>query len=1299
MVFDPSATRSGTEFTTVPSYQAVFICYINGVLVPIMGYSTSTAVWEIPQFTVHLVPDLRLQRLGNEDRIPIQIFALDYWVNPEKPEFRIVIDGEIVGWQMSSYRGQRSMSFTAFAHINNLEELNLFYMTNVDDIVAAQSPEVLAQGASEGALLYPYALFHQGLISTAAQIQDDRNPNRTPTAAGDEEAPTAPTAQIKAPYELVYNVIRGVIGKEVPDKRRSLPAMNYFARHIRKTRLNNRFVRLPYLEDPDQIGEKKGVFPIFNAARNDAAIGAMRRDLVSEIGNSGSAWQMLRQVLGTVYMEIGMIPNPTAVIVELNTPNGQYQDGKILRLLTSDEPVQRQGTPAQSPPDVLQERAEELARTILAAVYGRASLAPGVLQEAGLTSLPNSAIEVDVTAIRDHLERLHGQRGFSSQPTPPPTDARPEGVDAKTPVRLAQHFVKPEFLFGIPPHCNVIFPPMVVSWAYDESYKNQPTRTYVNDSVMSQLLRASGPNRHFLLHALSVGYPEEANAIMEHKVGGDTEEATTRATPAMLESGKNCMIWPEEFFAGPKTQRFAVPKWFQMLRQFSNGPKAPASTDAPPAPGSAASRPLVNAPSQPTPLVTGTQTLPTISEARRGMVYTRAASRPDFAYRWLITAETLAAGNRHSIRYSLPKYRDLTPRGTVRPRGSTESVPNYQQQPAQALRVLADHLRSVFGSVITHFEYTSGFPPINPPLTNTADPHIAGRAVDIMLRTVRRGGLYSMPDLEHGNPIAEYLVQNANVFGIQYIVWARSQWNGSKPAGSGTGKRFEHYARAPDSERFDHFNHLHVEITEEAALAQLPFYASRGAVANTPPRPAQTVFGPPNTAGLITRLPVNANPPPITRTVDVAQPGTSAGPLATRTVTRTITPPGNQAEGAASQDDSFQALFELYAQYQHLKSRYMQRRMAVRMLHNPYITVGFPAMMFDSMNTRMHTVGYVQQVTQSGDANGTMSTDATLTCCRTFAEFMADVRTDAERFGARVTVAPAEVVDEVRAQIQDEENAEKFYRRIFYGDAPRPGNVSAAFRWTEAVGYSDGLTTIPIEIVGESVAQTVARQQAATEARRAAANPDSGVTPSTNETSQPNATTPTNSALVAGVSSQQQQTVTSNIDPNRELSPRENIYQDAFVNYDIAMQLAARPVCSLSDFIRFWHGGQTVNALLSSGDVEGPNEAFSYATVQERDVIAVGAAPDGVPVLTRGTSERKTAVFYRRIFKLRPGPGTGEDHLTPPSDAEVGYLSNPLGPSPTHAGVPADYPETRADWDTVLLAYAETVMYLLRPQT
>jgi hypothetical protein len=210
--------------------------------------------------------------------------------------------------------------------------------------------------------------------------------------------------------------------------------------------------------------------------------------------------------------------------------------------------------------------------------------------------------------------------------------------------------------------------------------------------------------------------------------------------------------------------------------------------------------------------------------------------------------------------------------------------------------------------------------------------------------------------------------------------------------------------------------------------------------------------------------------------------------------------------------------------------------------------------------------------------------------------------------------------------------------------------------------------------------------------------------PATNEAGAPagpatNTTAPQQST--SGNSPAQQanrQRVEHNLDPNVELSPRENIYQDAFDRYDIAMQLASRPACTLEQYIRFWHGGAEVGALVDQQIVTGPQDAFAYIEVKQNEVIKSVVGVNGSAEYLRGMVSHKVALYYDRIFKLRPGPGTGADRLTGPTEAERGYTDPPsVRPSTQHSGVAADYPQTRADWDSILITYRNKVRTLLRP--
>jgi hypothetical protein len=645
------------------------------------------------------------------------------------------------------------------------------------------------------------------------------------------------------------------------------------------------------------------------------------------------------------------------------------------------------------------------------------------------------------------------------------------------------------------------------------------------------------------------------------------------------------------------------------------------------------------------------------------------------------------AANAQNVPYNIPSWQEL------RPNARAGVSTNYQVPVSPSLEILGNFLNRIFPGALaaTRPFTTRGAGSYRSPtdLTEDADPHLAGRAIDLFIPTIRVGRVSGLPDLTRGSPVANYLVRYARELGIQLIVWARSAYLPENRT------KFTHYTKRQDESRFDHSDHLHVELTPQAALldtddarAKYPFYASGGAE-GAPPAP-----GGPNVTETTPTSDPNQAQSSVTNPAETALPGTEQGTATTTTTTQApnTTPTANAQEERKS-EDKFQDLFRLYAQYEYLRQRYTARQAAVQMRFNPYLVPGFPSMLFDSMRTRFHMVGYIQSISHSAQAGGGggISTSVQLTCCRTLPEFINDVRSDSQRFSGRIMAAPAEIIDEIRLRIQDEANAELFYRKLFYGDGPRPGNVPVAFRWDLAMGYAQGLEVQPFVNEGETISEQADRQEqtAATISQL-------------NRMTGPNASGETQA--LAGEIRAELQAFTpvnrQNLNPNLELSPRENIYQDAFDRYDIAMQLAARPACTLTQYIRFWHGGRTVNDLILNRIVSGAQQIFSYAEVMEEDVVAVVTSRTGRPENIRDMSSRKSSVYYDRIFKLRPGPGVGPNLLQQPGVAERGYTDPPnVQPSPTHAGVPGAYPQTRADWDLALEQYRDKVRQILRPST
>lgn len=1541
MANDPTAARSGSVFTTNPSYTGAWLCYINRVAVPIQGFNVTHGVWTIPQFQIQLVPDVTLMRLGNEDLVEVAIFYLDQWIDPEHPKWCLVCDGEIVGWQFQNTPNGRMMSFDCLAHIHIFQQLYFYFMSSVEDVVAAQDPSLQASGFATQGLSYPASLFHRGLLVSQAEAEaiNNRNVNASPNA---QEI-------IKAPYEFVYNVIRGTIGKEVPDERRALPMMNFFARHIRQTQFHNRWVRLPIFEDKETLAERKGVFPIFEAARNDQALLAMQRHTASQIANSGPVWDLFQHVLRLVHMEISMIPNPACVQVALDPE----QDGKILRLLENATSLVDIRNPGQAGrvenrratrPARADASDERIAR--MAIEFGREPTVREIQDQIGHTRIDTTAVEDDgrgrtrtsrATAstqveaqrllqhYRETLEALPpGDRdpvnllsdqdraasetreittydvaiaravqrdgrlprpdesGFSAgmldhyretlyrtNHSPASLAALPvqdqdgsqgtsvvaqtrvgarvqayraeqarirnlheqqaererqdgvdqqpvmRGADPLSPVRLAQYSVKPKFLFGQPPACNVIYPSMIDSWALTEDYKAQPTRVYINDSVMTRLLRADSTNRELMLHALTVGYPEEANAVMHHRVS-----TTTGAQIAGThETGRNLLIWPREFYEGPKVARMELSSWFQTLIQWRNSGRgsnnATSGNSAPgnSAPGNSAPSGAAGAP----PSATGSfgrgaaaTNIGDPGTGGRAATANRAAtlvagpvgSIPEamrFGVRRQALLDRLGGPNRtkfhagtdfpapygtpiHMVldgRIGLCNARNFEYDGTgpmvvtlhegMGPDGrdvgcsymhlaevNPEVVAAYRHRRVLPAGTVIGRIGNKNGNrtrqrqTIAHFN-------IPPAVVAQAEAALTPQEAETLLRqyvdkpTPRevveaharlveqaRAAGQRLPGLPYpwnsswqarahdiagfmltSGPHCHFEVITGTAREITHPIAPRMQPDGSihpnnrldpvrwlHAIGVGVGTNDRGFAGAtPRQGRVSQFTSNSVGASTTVDTDELP--AAHGTEEPT------------DTTATTSATRVVERP-----TADSAQ--TVLPATGVRTTTTSGVPQDLRAEVAvaalAGETDPFAKTFYLYAQQAYFDQRYAARNAAVTTRFNPYIVAGYPGVLFDTQRTAFHMVGYVHRVNHAASVGppGSMQTSVTFTAVRTFYEFLADVRQDAELFARRVTSAPAEIIPEIREIIQVEGPATEYYRRLFYGGADTPSREPAAFNFQRAVGMDRGTQgVVPIEMTEETVVRRGEVDPDAPQAPDSAAvhevdnairaqealvrelEVDSvvdvgrGSTRGTNTAvvrearerleelrrqraalirgQQDNAQRPYNPQVVQTTSTR----VRHNIEPNDEFSPLPD-YAPAFEEFHAAMRRVARPVCTLEQYVRFYYGGQTIGALEQAGILRDPVTTFAYAAFASNDVSASGT--------TEITNvERPSALYWRSIGHLRPGPGPA------PSPNERGYTDVPVAPVSDTAGVAEDYPQTRADWERALLVYADRV--------
>jgi hypothetical protein len=459
-------------------HQGAWLVYLNGIEVPCPKVSVSYGIGVIPEATLSFPPHRLLQRLGAEDRVEVVIFYLDDLENPDKPEFRLLFEGEIIGWSYTSSPHGRQMTFNAVADISIFTQLHFFFLNNVDAVSAhVANAGSGAEGIYQPGAAYPFSLFKKGLVFPEPIKPTD-----------------PPVPDVTRPFEILYNVVRGMIDINLNPQKRAIPAVNFFSRWVRKRNFVNRFCALPIFEDA-AVGETPGVFPILQAAQATSAMQTMQQNLAQTIGDAGTLWEVLREIFGHVFFEVAMLPTAPAARVRLS-------DGVILR--------------------------------------------------------------------------------------PGNQDASTQEKESLEPIRLLNYFVKPQLFFGIAPTCNVMFPSIISNYSYTESYVAQPTRTYVNDQFISGVLSQNV----FTTAALTFGYPEEINAVLQAKTGqaqtAANKQAAQSGVPAPVVggtqrislSGKNVLVFPEEFYKGPVLHRMPVPSWFTYLK--NKEPRTDTSVSAKP---------------------------------------------------------------------------------------------------------------------------------------------------------------------------------------------------------------------------------------------------------------------------------------------------------------------------------------------------------------------------------------------------------------------------------------------------------------------------------------------------------------------------------------------------------------------------------------------------------------------------------------------------------------------------------------------------------------------------------------------
>ena len=531
--------------TTQPK-EASYVVYLNGIEIPAPSVTVSMGVGNLPTANITVAPDLNMVQLGKEDRVEVQIFYKDdihTAVEGKSPDFRLLFDGVIGGWSYVNAARSRSIQFTCVHASEILETLKPNFITGPNSMAMNAYAAVEGTEANflHSGMTFPWSMYFYGFNTPA---------NKT---------------LIKRPYDFIENVFRSCIDVRHAPELGSVVTSTFYSRYMKKFGLPFRFIPSPIIEieplsDPDELG----AFPILKAIRSKSTIDAIYRK-AAEIGLDQNIWSSIQGIFQEMYYEILSFSTAPIAQVEM-TPNSTTRGmvigpPKWTKPTKKQKSVEENAATKKSLEATLQKKIAEWERankvSLTAAEKSRivsvskASATPvetfQTLVEVAFQEVLESSFQISMTEAEK--KRILAQ----AQANAPITPVRPNF--------LINHVTKPQWLFGVPPACNVVFPSMIQELRFDEDYLNQPTRLYVNDMSVSEITN-TGEEIKKAMTALRYGYPDQVEFEMAKRRGGI---GGTRGNP--LVSGKNLIVWPEEFYKGPVSHQSVPPGWLHYLNE------------------------------------------------------------------------------------------------------------------------------------------------------------------------------------------------------------------------------------------------------------------------------------------------------------------------------------------------------------------------------------------------------------------------------------------------------------------------------------------------------------------------------------------------------------------------------------------------------------------------------------------------------------------------------------------------------------------------------------------------------------
>jgi len=286
------------------TFEASARVYIAGILMPFMRVSVTTAFNTPPTATVSLPPYSELFGIGRMDRIPIQIFVEETWL--EDGEFILLFEGEITSFSYVSSGLSREIVVNAQSVLALLRDVNIQFMSSFEDIVKKK----IIKGENNTAIntispgsIFPMSLFMNGLSTVESR------------------------SLIKTPSQYLENAYRFMEERGSLDEANDSELAGFYSEYSKRIKLSDRYITLPYFDEVGKVWEtaadKGRAFPLIDGLQIQAAMQQIQQSAATAMSVNrgpakGSVYDLLNYMVGQMEYEYAFICTP------------KYEGGKMV---------------------------------------------------------------------------------------------------------------------------------------------------------------------------------------------------------------------------------------------------------------------------------------------------------------------------------------------------------------------------------------------------------------------------------------------------------------------------------------------------------------------------------------------------------------------------------------------------------------------------------------------------------------------------------------------------------------------------------------------------------------------------------------------------------------------------------------------------------------------------------------------------------------------------------------------------------------------------------------------------------